>query len=370
VEVYLSLGEPISMLLPLNLNSLANNPLFLESDAGQSFLKSPLGFIDIGARGGAHDFVEPVAKLTAILGFEPDTVECERMLTTPAVYEPWAAFDLEPVALADKKDQAELFLLSAATNHSLLTPNSEFTERYKMDKWQVMGSEPLATELLDTVLFSTKKSPQRWGEIIKLDTQGTEFEILQGAKRTLDDRTVAIVTEVAFCELYKGQKLFSDVELLLRSHGFSFYGFPRIHGRSCKLLDKRTHVTAERAFYADAIFFKDPLPGAPQRKVLDDRGNYVVFTAALLLGYYDFALELASKTFASKADKLAPIKKLILQLAERSPVSAHNSVNELAQQVNNTPELANIMVGGFVDKHRPNCNYDDVLNATVSPKSH
>jgi FkbM family methyltransferase len=234
------------MLTPVVLNSLSNNPLFSESEAGQSLLQSPLGFIDIGARGGAHDFVEPVAKLTAILGFEPDVQECERLMANPAVYEPWAAFDLEPIALADKKGLAELVLLSTVTNHSLLSPNSELVERYKMDRFRIVGREPLATETLDTVLFSNKQDDYRWGEFIKLDTQGTEFEILQGSKRTLDERTVAVVTEVAFCEIYKGQKLFSDVEMLLREHGFSFYGFPVIHGRSCKLLDKRTHITAGR----------------------------------------------------------------------------------------------------------------------------
>jgi hypothetical protein len=192
---------------------------------------------------------------------------------------------------------------------------------------------------------------------------------LQGATRTLTERTVAIVTEVAFCELYKGQKLFSEVELLLREHGFSFYGFPKIHGRSCKLLDKRTHVTAERAFYADAVFFKDPLPGASNRKSVDERGVYVLFTSALLLGYYDFALELATKTWATDANELSRIQKLISGLAQNNPVNTHNAITELAQRVSNKPELANVMVGGFVDTRRRLCNYDDVLNVSVAPKT-
>jgi FkbM family methyltransferase len=357
------------MLIPASLNSLSDHPLFLESEAGQSLQESPLGFIDIGARGGAHDFVEPIAKLTAILGFEPDQEECRRLLATPEVYSPWAAFDLEPVALADKKAQAELVLLSAATNHSLLPPNTEFTARYNMEKWTEIGREPLETELLDTVLFTTKPSEYRWGELIKLDTQGTEYEILQGAARTLDERTVAIVTEVAFCELYKGQKLFSEIELLLRNHGFSFYGFTKIHTRSCKALDKRIHVTAERAFYADAVFFKDPLPGATQRRDLDARGNYALFTSALLLGFYDFALELANNTWAKTAAERDRIAKLIFELANLPPNKAHLTLIELAENVGSKPELANIIVGGYVDRHRRLCNYDDVLNITPLPKT-
>ena len=357
------------MLQQLPYNSLANNPLFLNSKAGQSLQALPLGFIDIGARGGVHDFVEPIAKLTAILAFECDVEECDRLMQNPEVYEPWAAFHIEPVALADIKSTAELVLLSAATNHSLLPPNTEFTQRYKMDKWTEIGRVPLETELLDTVLFERNPDVSHWGELIKLDTQGTEYEILQGADRTLTERTVAIVTEVAFCELYKGQKLFSEMELLLRKHGFSFYGFSKIHTRSCKTLDKHNHVTAERAFYADAIFFKDPLPGPSNRPELNDRGNYALFTSALLLGFYDYALELATQTFAKTGQEHDDMKELISQLAHRSPVNAINNIVELANGLNKDPERANILVGGFVDSRRRLCNYDDVLSISPLPKT-
>lgn len=349
-------------------NSIANHPLFLESEVGESLRAAPIGFIDIGARGGAHEIVEPIAKLTAILGFEPDQAECQQLLQNPSVYEPWAAFCLEPIALANVKSSADLYLLSAATNHSLLPPNAEFTARYNMDKWQIVGKESLQTELLDTVLFSGKLDKYRFGEIMKLDTQGTEFEILQGASRTLDERTVAIVTEVAFCELYKGQKLFSDVELLLRQHGFSFYGFSKLHGRSCKLLDKRNHTTAERAFYADAIFLKDPLPGPSQRRDIDERGLYVLFTAALILGYYDFALELATKTWASSPKSKEKITSLVLDISKLSAANTHHALLEVVNKVDNHPELANILVGDFVDRRRRICNYDDVLNVSALPK--
>lgn len=357
------------MFLPHGHNSLAYNPLFADSKPGKALAAQPLGFIDVGARGGAHDVVNPVARLTAVLGFEPDMKECKRLMSIPEVYEPWAAFHLEPIALADKVAEAELVMLSAETNHSLLPPNKEFTDRYNMVKWQEVGREKLQTDLMDNVLFTERLASQRFGEFIKLDTQGTEYEILLGSKRMLRERTVAVVTEVAFCELYKGQKLFSEVEMLLRSLGFSFYGFTRLHGRSCKLLDKSISVTAERAFYADAVFFKDPLPGASNRSELDDRGIFTLYTAALLLGYFDFALELASKTFASDEVSLQMTKKLIADISHYSPSNTHASLKELALNVERRPELANVLVGGFVDQRRRVCNYDDVLNISVAPKT-
>src|SRR5262249_27536117 len=143
-----------------------------------------------------------------------------------------------------------------------------------------------------------RKAQKNWGEFIKLDTQGTEFEILQGARKTLKARTVAVLAEVEFCQAYAGQRLFSEVELLLRSLGFSFYGFTTFHVRSRKLLEKSREGGRERAFYADAVFFKDPLPGGPPGAALSERGQRLLFCCALLLGYHDFALELALETWA------------------------------------------------------------------------
>ena len=68
-------------------------------------------------------------------------------------------------------------------------------------------------------------------------------------------------------------------------------------------------------FYADAVFFKDPLPGGPQREPLSMRGNHVLFACTILLGYYDFALELALATWAFGVEATR-IEKLVRKCAE------------------------------------------------------
>lgn len=353
-------------------DALTYNTDFAASAAGKTLAASPLGFIDIGARGGAHDMVEPLARQTAVLGFEPDKAECSRLLKKPEVTAPWAKFVLEPVALAEKDGPATLHLLSSATNHSLLPPNEEFTRRYGMVKWQLVGTEPLTTTTLDAVLFSAAHAKDaHWGEFIKVDTQGTEYEILAGAKRTLAERTVAVVAEVSFCELYKGQKLFSEVEMLLRESGFSFFGFMPIHGRSRKLLDKRVHVTAERALYADAVFFKDPLPGGPKQVELPLRQVHALFSVALLLNYYDYALELARETWLAKAgkDEKERVARLVEDLSRLDPEDSAGAVLQLHQHVSREPRLANLYIGDFVDRRRRVCDFDDVLGVSPLPKT-
>jgi FkbM family methyltransferase len=347
----------------LSLNDLVTHPCFQKLLPAQSFKEQALGFIDVGARGGAHELVEPLAAMTAVLGFEPDEDEYQRMLQDQAIVKNWADFALEPIALADKAADATLYLLSAPTNHSLRRPNTGFTHRYNMVKWEEVGTWPLKTELLDTLLFGKRAKETYWGEFIKLDTQGTEYEILQGAERMLKERTVALVTEVAFSELYKGQKLFSEVEIFLRNLGFTFYGFHTIHSRSLKQLDKQKQMGIERAMYADAVFFKDPLPGSVYNQPLSLRQNYVLFTCALLLQYYDFALELAAKTWAADSlEQLQYVKQLIAELADVSHEQTIDEIIQLAKNAQNRPEKANIYAGKFADKRRVYFDYDDILS--------
>lgn len=359
------------MFKPYERNSISQHPDFSGSTIAKTLADKPLGFIDIGARGGTHDMVDPVAQQTAVLGFEPDKEECDRLLANNEVTGPWAQFALEAIALADADKKATLHLLSAATNHSLLSPNKAFADRYNMVKWEEVGTFDLDTVTLDSVLFGNRKDETHWGEFMKIDTQGTEYEILEGALKTLDERCVAVVAEVSFCELYKEQKLFSDVEQLMRQQGFSFYGFMPIHTRSRKLLDKRTHITVERALYSDAVFFKDPLAGGPKKVTLSTRQQHVLFTVALLLNFYDFAMELAQETWLKDADDMerGRIERLVKDLAELPASKNAQAVEALAQQVKQAPELANVCVGNFVDRRRRVCDFDDILNISPLPKT-
>jgi hypothetical protein len=165
---------------------------------------------------------------------------------------------------------------------------------------------------------------------------------------------------VGFAELYKGQKLFSEIERYLRVHGFSFYGFTGMHLRSRKKLDKRKELGRERILQADAVFFKDPLPGGYCKAPLSERGNHVLFVCAILLGYYDFALELALKSWAVGAEANR-IRKLVHNRASFPPENTRREILSLARRIRKNPELANIEAGRFLDELRYSYDYNDIV---------
>jgi FkbM family methyltransferase len=297
------------------INALLNDPLFASSAPAASLRSTPLGFIDVGARGVIHSVVAPLAGVTAVLGFEPDEEECTRLMSLHSRHQ-WARFELERLALAGREGEQPFYVLARPVNSSLLRPSADMAKRYLIPGFEITQQILVRTRTLDAILFGNRVTESYWGEFLKLDTQGAELDIMQGAKRTLSERTVAAIVEVEFCPLYENQPMFSEVETYMRQFGFAFFGFGETSYRSAKLrhlLKLHGANWRERLFHADAIFFKDPL--APTKAMLSRRAAHVLFACAMLLGYYDFALEVALQTWA-RGEEAAQMRALAEKYAQ------------------------------------------------------
>ena len=62
-------------------------------------------------------------------------------------------------------------------------------------------------------------------DVLKIDVQGAERAVLEGARETLS-RTTVVLVEVLFHEHYLGAALFPELDALLRRAGFLLHGFP------------------------------------------------------------------------------------------------------------------------------------------------
>lgn len=273
---------------------LLNEPSFVDSFLGESLRQQPLGFIDIGARGGVSELVRPIASKTAVLGFEPDRAEAARLKSSHEANPHWHAFEIETTAVAGNKGEREFFETARGLNSSLLRPSADFAQRYQVPGFAVDRVRPCEVDTLDSLLFTKRDDVLPYGELLKIDAQGAELEILQGSSRLLSERTVAIICEVSFCELYEQQPLFGDVAKYLGERGFDFYGFQALSHRASHLrhlIGKPSPQWIQRLIQADAIFFKktrlQPQPDESQKRV-----HAVIACVALLLGRFDLAWEL------------------------------------------------------------------------------
>ena len=61
---------------------------------------------------------------------------------------------------------------------------------------------------------------------LKIDTQGYEFKVLQGAEKVLKEFK-GILIEVSLANLFEGQKNWLDIVELIQSKGFSLWSVDR-----------------------------------------------------------------------------------------------------------------------------------------------
>ena len=285
---------------------LLNEPAFADSVLGESLRKRPLGFIDIGARGGVSELVRPIASKTAVLGFEPDRVEAARLKSSHEANPHWNAFEIETTAVAGNKGEREFFETARGVNSSLLRPSAAFAQRYQVPGFAVDRVRPCEVDTLDSILFTKRDDVLPYGELLKIDAQGVELEILQGSSRLLSERTVAIICEVSFCELYEQQPLFGGVAKYLWERGFDFYGFQSLSHRASHLrhlIGKPSPQWMQRLIHGDAVFFRKDVFGQSNAAGMD-RLRAMVCCCAILLGRYDTAAELIEKIKSSEANQL------------------------------------------------------------------
>lgn len=150
----------------------------------------------------------------------------------------------------------------------------------------------LATEAVDTVRLDDV--PETEGtDLLKLDIQGAELMVLRHAVARLRDALV-IQAEVEFLPLYKGQPLFSEMEIFLRGHGFILHRFFPEVSRAVQpvMVNNDPYAGLGQLVWADAVFIRD----LTRLDALSDRQLLVM--AAILhdaYGAFDIAFRLLAE---------------------------------------------------------------------------
>jgi FkbM family methyltransferase len=187
--------------------------------------------IDAGAHGGLSEHWRRFDRWLEVDSFEPDRAECERLNRGAPASLRW-----HPQGLARTTGKHKLYLLNRSTGSSLYPPNEALISRYS-DRSYWGLREVIDVDCVSLDDFLGERSPH----LLKLDTQGSELDILRGMSEAHWRSVLAAEIEVEFLELYAGQPLFPDVHRFMCERGF-------------ELFDLRTH-RAYRAHDGDDEHF-------------------------------------------------------------------------------------------------------------------
>ncbi len=209
--------------LPYNINWLIKDfkPI-------KEFLdKNNIVIYDIGSRGGKFEEVENLKKFIEYIGFDADKNECDNLNLKLNKF--YAKSKFLPYFIGENNVEVDFHIYKYLGHSSTLLPNERFEILFDQGGFEILEKFKMLSKSIDFVQNSEDLS---FPDILKLDTQGSEFEILKNADNILEN-TLMISTEVEFIEMYKNQKLFFKISELLYDKGFELIYLNRVfHNRN------------------------------------------------------------------------------------------------------------------------------------------
>ncbi len=194
----------------------------------------------VGGRAGSRAF--PVLKafekdiVNVLYDADPDCLRHVREMNRHLESE----IHVLPHCLDDSRKSTSLNINYDPYTSSLYDPNPDYDSYYSFNKnhdyimsdgTKVMEKRDIDAVSMDSI-FRLKDVSVPPPDFLSIDTQGSEYDILLGAKETLGSNVVAVALEAEFHPIYKGQKLFGDIVNLLSDRGFDFVRFLGIYEMS------------------------------------------------------------------------------------------------------------------------------------------
>eukprot|EP01030_Chromulinospumella_sphaerica_P020570 gene20570-20486_t len=151
--------------------------------------------------------------------------------------------------------EQQLYLCSPASGmSSVLKPRASALRFF--NGFELFGSVEREERVSTATLDSLAAVPDI--DFLKMDVQGAELTILRNGKNKLQN-CLAIQLEISFICLYEKQPTFGEIDLWMRSHGYSPHLFIDIKRWSIAptVFDGNFRIPGNQLLEADIVYIKD-----------------------------------------------------------------------------------------------------------------
>ena len=184
------------------------------------------------------------------ISFEPDPEEFKNLLRQKR--------DNDTIfknAIFDCEGEIRLYLTRAPGCSSVFRPNISFLEQFpETERYEVVDQQIVSAVTLDSVV---SQNAIRDIDFLKIDVQGAELAVLNGATKTLDQHIFGVHVEVEFHEIYLGQPLFPEIHSCLqKNHDLSLYDLRKSHWKYKE--GKGNGPNKGQLIFADALYLRSP----------------------------------------------------------------------------------------------------------------
>jgi len=248
-------------------------------------------YIDVGARRAVKSTLLKLFPNSTWIGFEPAIDECALINSKKQNGQ-----ECFPYALSDKSGIQTLYITKSPDWSSLYEPNPEIFIQFKglKDFYKAVDNYQVSLKSLDELIKSSDNSLAN-ADYMKLDTQGSEADILNGSQVLISTSIIGVEVEVEFIPLYKKQPLFDQIHKVMMDNGFLLFDLKRSR---CIRSGFTTDIdTKGQLIWGDALYLKD-------FSTLITNNNYdkllVLLLVAMELGFPDYSVSILKAMLANK----------------------------------------------------------------------
>lgn len=247
----------------------------------------PITIVDAGASGGIMPLWKPHLRHLHIIAFEPDARAFDALSSQQNNLINYFNF-----GLYHQGGEIPFYLTRKQENSSCYLPNRELLDHFpKSNRFDVIKKSTMKCRALDEFLKEKNVSDI---DFVKLDTQGSELNILQGAPFILAQSVFGLEIEVYFSELYKNAPLFSEIDLYVRKFGFDLIDLRTVSWK--RTVGAYVGNSKGQLAFADALYFKKPLSVQDSIRLFEGNRAKSKLLRSLsicsIYGFLDYALEL------------------------------------------------------------------------------
>ena len=240
------------------INYLKKIKYLLNKNLNQNFI-----LLDIGAANGANGMWNIIGdKITTIL-VEPHKKSAKNLKEQ--------GFEVIESVLHDKNNvETKFYNCRKPTCSSFYKPNFDHLKNFlDKERFEIISEDTFNSKTLDSEI--TKFAQPNF---IKIDTEGSELDILKGSQNTLQN-VFGLEVECAFYQLREDQPLFEEIRSYLKDYDFVFIDFV-----SMIKWEKDNFGFSGQPQITDALFLKNEetiIKKFKKKEIsLDDLINYLV----------------------------------------------------------------------------------------------
>lgn len=208
--------------------------------------------IDVGAALGVQPWWQEVLEFATVYAYEPNKSSSEKLKQLYHQYD----YHVIENALDIDDSEKQLYLTNIPTGSSLLKPSSAY--KYVNPSYFF----PYKEEKILTYSAKTSFAQNNINDIdlMKIDTQGTELNILKGLGDNYLNKLLAVEFEAGLPGAYEEQPTFLEVHKYMTDHNFELFDLRSSRGNiyfNTELPYKKKHKVSKKIHEVDVLYFKN-----------------------------------------------------------------------------------------------------------------